>query len=76
MDVVEVGVYGAIGAFLEQPPLVVEAESLEKLVKVLNSVPPFDELFPEQNALFFERCSVRTLYCICFFHSKHKLPEK
>ena len=30
MDVVEVGVYGAIGAFLEQPPLVVEAESLEK----------------------------------------------
>ena len=35
----EVGVHGAIGAFLEQPPLVVEAESLEKLVKVLNSTP-------------------------------------
>ena len=59
MDVVEVGVHGAIGAFLEQPPLVVEAESLEQLVKVLNPVPPFDELFPEQNDLRFERCSVR-----------------
>ena len=51
----EVGVHGAIGAFLEQPPLVVEAESLEKLVKVPISVPPLDAAF------YFPRCCIAEL---------------